>query len=439
MLSVLSNRTYRNLFLAQVIALVGTGLATIALGLLAFDLAGGSAAMVLSTALFIKMVTYVTVAPIASALAEQMNRRRVLIALDLVRAAVALALPFVHEIWQVYALIFVLQAASASFTPMFQATIPDVLPDEDDYTKALSLSRLASDLENILSPLLAGVLLTVLSFGFLFWGTSAGFTISAMLVFAVSLPVPKPAAPRGIYDRVTRGLRLYIKTPRLRGVLALNWVISAVGSMVIVNTVVIVRSDLGLPEQSVAWAFAGFGIGSMVAAMALPRLLKDHADRPVMIVGASFAVAAMLALWATLQVVPMTLPLIMAGWAGIGFGYSATLTPTGRVLTRSAHAEDRPAIFAAQFTLSHFCWLLFYPLAGWLMTYAGAETALIVLAVLGGLGVIASLSLWPRDSAAPVPHSHPDLPPDHPHLRGHQPHIHPVIIDDLHPSYPLSR
>jgi hypothetical protein len=40
MLKILANRTYRHLFLAQVIALVGTGLATVALGLLAFDLAG---------------------------------------------------------------------------------------------------------------------------------------------------------------------------------------------------------------------------------------------------------------------------------------------------------------------------------------------------------------------------------------------------------------
>ena len=44
-------------------------------------------------------------------------------------------------------LIFVLQAASAGFTPTFQATIPDILPDEEDYTKALSLSRLAYDLK----------------------------------------------------------------------------------------------------------------------------------------------------------------------------------------------------------------------------------------------------------------------------------------------------
>ena len=59
MLSVLINRTYRHLLAAQVVALTGTGLATVALGLLAFDLAGDAAGMVLGTALTIKMAAYV--------------------------------------------------------------------------------------------------------------------------------------------------------------------------------------------------------------------------------------------------------------------------------------------------------------------------------------------------------------------------------------------
>lgn len=67
MLDVLANRTYRHLFLAQIIALLGTGLLTVALGLLAFDLAGERAGAELGTALAIKMVAYVTVAPIFGA------------------------------------------------------------------------------------------------------------------------------------------------------------------------------------------------------------------------------------------------------------------------------------------------------------------------------------------------------------------------------------
>ena len=239
MLAILGNRTYRHLFFAQVIALLGTGLATVALGLLAFDLAGANAGAVLGTALAIKMVAYIGVAPIAAAFAERLPRRAMLVTLDLVRAAVALMLPFVTEIWQVYTLIFVLQSASAGFTPTFQATIPDVLPKEADYTQALSLSRLAYDLESLVSPALAAALLTVVSFNNLFFGTVVGFIASALLVVSAVLPKAKLPPPRGIYDRTTRGMRIYLATPRLRGLLAFNLAVASASAVVIVNTVVL--------------------------------------------------------------------------------------------------------------------------------------------------------------------------------------------------------
>ena len=80
MLPILAYRTYRHLFLAQIIALVGTGLATVALGLLTYDIAGTDAGAVLGTAMAIKMVAYVGVAPIVGAFANRLPRRRFLIA-----------------------------------------------------------------------------------------------------------------------------------------------------------------------------------------------------------------------------------------------------------------------------------------------------------------------------------------------------------------------
>src|SRR5215207_3208566 len=202
MLNVLADRTYRHLFTAQVIALAGTGLLTVALGLLAFELAGADAGVVLGTALAIKMVAYVGVAPIVGAFANQLPRRAFLVSMDLVRAAIALLLPFITEVWQIYVLIFLLQSASAAFTPTFQATIPDVLPDEKDYTRALSLSRLAYDMESLLSPTLAAALLTVINFHWLFGGTVVGFLCSAALVLSVILPQPARSERKGgIYDK----------------------------------------------------------------------------------------------------------------------------------------------------------------------------------------------------------------------------------------------
>ena len=83
MLSPLSDRTYRHLFGAQLLSLLGTGLATVALGLLAFELAGPNAGAVLGTALAIKMIPYVSVAPVAGAFVHLVPRRTLLVALDL--------------------------------------------------------------------------------------------------------------------------------------------------------------------------------------------------------------------------------------------------------------------------------------------------------------------------------------------------------------------
>ncbi len=439
MLSVLANRTYRHLFLAQVIALIGTGLATVALGLLAYDLAGADAGAVLGTALAIKMIAYVGVAPVAAAFAERLPRRTMLVALDLVRAAVAVLLPFVTEVWQVYALIFVLQSASAGFTPTFQATIPDVLPEEKEYTRALSLSRLAYDLESVVSPMLAAALLTVISFHSLFAGTVVGFLASAALVVSVVLPSPKATERRGIYDRTTRGLRIYLATPRLRGLLALNLAVAAASAMVIVNTVVLVQAEFGLSQRATALALAAFGGGSMLAALLLPRLLDDMPDRRAMLAGAAILVAGLF--------VGIALPsyaLLLPLWFVLGLGYSLAQTPSGRLLRRSSQPEDRPALFAAQFALSHACWLITYPVAGWLGAKAGLPITFAVLGLVAAAAVFIATRLWPAHDPDEIEHTHDTLDPDHPHLSGttnvsggHR-HVHAYVIDSHHPEWPRS-
>ncbi len=253
-----------------------------ALGLLAYDIAGGNAGAVLGTALAIKMIAYIGVAPVVGAFANRLPRRILLVSMDVVRAGVAICLPFVGRFGGYVRL----QSASAAFTPTFQATIPDVLPEERDYTRALSLSRLAYDMENLTSPILAAGLLTLMSYHWLFSGTAIGFAASALLV--VSTVLPRPAVVKdegGIYDKTTRGIRIYLNTPRMRGLLALTLAAAAASAMVIVNTVVIVRG-LGLSQTDVALTLAAFGAGSITAALTLPRILDRVTDRKVMLFAA---------------------------------------------------------------------------------------------------------------------------------------------------------
>ncbi|MBQ0984685.1 MFS transporter [Streptomyces sp. F63] len=443
MLAVLRDRTYHRLFTAQIVALTGTGLATVALALLAYDLAGAEAGSVLGTALALKMTAYVAIAPAAGAMAGRLPRRALMVTADLVRAGVALFLPFVDQVWQVYALVFLLQSASAVFTPVFQAVIPDVLPEERDYTRALSLSRLAYDLESLVSPALAAALLSVMTYNWLFTGTMLGFLASAALVLSAALPVPAAhPAPRrtgSTFSRATAGTRLFLTVPRLRALLALNLAVAAAGAMVTVNTVVYVRDHLGLPESAVPLALGAYGAGSMAVALVLPRVLDRLPDRAVALPGALALAVIFAGLWAvtTAQSGSWRRTALLALWAAFGAACSLVLTPAGRLIRRSAPPEERTAAFAAQFSLSHSCWLVTYPLAGWLGAAAGLPSA---VAALGGIALAASLlavRLWP---SRPV-HVHTGLPAGHPHLvgarrvRAGRRHRHGGFDDGLH-SHP---
>jgi predicted MFS family arabinose efflux permease len=442
MLAILRHRTFRRLFLAQVVALVGTGLATVALALLAYDLAGDTAGEVLGTALAIKMAVYVLLAPVSGALVPPALRKRALVALDLVRAAAALMLPFVDALLQVYLLIALLQSASACFTPLFQSLIPEILPEERDYTRALSLSRLAYDLESLLSPMLAAVLLTAVSFHGLFGGTAAGFVVSAVLVLATAFPAVQATQDHGRpYERAVRGMRIYLRTPRLRGLLAINLVAAAGGAMVFVNTVVIVRGVLDGGDREVAWALAAFGLGSMGVALLLPRLLERVADRGVMLGAAVAMTLALIVSSVTwMQGWIGWLPLLLL-WTTMGMAYAGLVTPGGRLLRRSGRQDDLPFLFAAQFSLSHACWLLCYPLAGWAGARFGMGTALVALSMVAILGLLLAWTTWPRSEPAAIPHRHDDLPDDHPHWNEHpdagdRGHAHEYVIDSLHQRWP---
>ena len=433
MFSPLGNATYRRLFLAQVVALLGTGMATVALALLAHDLGGASSGEILGVALAIKMVAYITVAPFASALAFNVPRKALLIALDVVRAGVAVALLFVSDVWQVYGLMALLYVASAAFTPAFQSMIPDVLPDDEQYTKALSLSRLAADLESVASPVLAAVLLSVMTYSNLFAGTAIGFGVSAVLVLSALLPTVLSVRPKPFLQRLTVGFRLFALTPRLRGLLAISFATAAGGAMIFVNTVVIVQTRLELGPEATAWALAAFGAGSMFAALFVPRLLDYMSDRWLVIAGGAMMVAGLLA-GAFHHHEGYTDLLVL--WINIGVGYSFTVTPAGRALRRSAAPGDRRALFAAHFALSHGCWLLAYPVAGLIGATWGIPAAFSVLAALCGLGSLGAWLFWPSEDPEAISHDHSDLPPDHPHLREHGiDHVHPYVIDDLHPRW----
>ncbi len=404
--------TFRRLYGAQVVSLLGTGLLTVALGLLAYDLAGPDAGRVLGTALAVKMVAYVVMAPVMRALVTALPASRVLVGADVVRVAMACCLPWVGHVWQIYLLVFALQTASATFTPTFSATIARVVDDRDDYSSAVAASRIAYDLESVGSPLIAAALLTVVSYSTLFVGTALGFAASAALVISCRRNIngrsikERPTSTAESFARRTfAGCRIMLARRSFRGVLWINVVVAAATALVMVGTVVFVRADLGGSATAVAVAFAVFGAGSIAAAILGPAIFRRAGTSRPMLACALVCVIGVgaMAVWLGAS----SYITLLALWAVLGAATSIISTGTARVLRDHSTETDRDEVFTAQFSLSHAAFLVTYPLAGLGASTSGQAACALALSALALLGLVGAAYSWRPATATRTANTRP--------------------------------
>jgi MFS family permease len=401
MLAVLRNRRFAALFASQVSSLVATGLLTVALALVAVRLDPGAAAGIIGTALTIRIAVYVVVSPVASALLAGRSSRAVLVGADLVRLIVAGALVFATAPWQLYVGIVLLQTASAVFTPTYQAVIPRVLPDERDYTAAQSLSRLAYDLESLLSPPLAALLVLVLPPQALFGIVALGFLGSGLAVLLARLHDQVGSTAEPVRRRLLRGLGVLARTPGPRFAAVLDAATATIYATVLVSSVVLLidaGADPVNPSAALAAVLVAFGLGSIAVAVALPALLRRLRDTTVMLLGAGVAVLALAGTAAAALLDGLSVLGIGVLWAVLGASSSAISTPSARLIRTEVAADQHAAVFAARFSTSHAWYAVTYPVAGLLGTIAPSGAATAALAGLAAVAVVAGLAMVPPRS-----------------------------------------
>ncbi len=401
MFGVLRNRRFAALFASQVSSLVATGLLTVALALVAVRLDPGAAAGIIGTALTIRIVVYVVVSPLASALLAGRSSRAVLVGADVVRLLVAGALVLATAPWQLYVGIVLLQTASAVFTPTYQAVIPRVLPDERDYTAAQSLSRLAYDLESLMSPPLAALLVLVLPPQALFGMVALGFLVSALAVLLARLYDQVGSTLEPVRRRLLRGLGVLGRTPGPRFAAVLDAATATIYATVLVSSVVLLiaaGADPADPSAVLAAVLVAFGLGSIGVAVALPVLLRRLRDTTVMLLGAGLAVLVLAATAAAALLGGLSAFSIGVLWALLGASSSAISTPSARLIRREVAPDQHAAVFAARFSTSHAWYAVTYPVAGLLGTIAPSGVATAALAALAAAALIAGLAMAPPRS-----------------------------------------
>lgn len=386
----LRNPVFARLYLSQTTSLLGDALTWVGLALLAFELAGENSSVILSAALTLRVLAFVILSPIAGALADRVDRKLILVSSDLGRMVVIGLMPFVTQAWQIYGLMFALNALTAFFTPTYQATIP-LVTGKDDYGQAIALSGATFELLGVLGPGLAGGVAALIGARSIFFLDAATFLVSAALILTLPKSLNAPRDPSENSSATTTWRDVRDGTARLWGdgllryALLLELVASVAGALVLVGTVGLVRGNLGLGNVEYGAVMAAFGIGATLAALA-SGALEGRVSRPRFLLIGAFVT--------TLAVIPANLvgfaPLLIL-WLVAGAGQNWVNLPTQALIADRTPPEAQGRVYGAHFAWSHLWWALAYPLAGWLGS--SFDTRDFLYGGLIGLGLLITVQL----------------------------------------------
>lgn len=379
----LSNRRFARLYAAQAISQVGDALTWVALALLAYELAGARAAVVLGVALTLRVSAFVVLSPWAGVLADRVERRTMLFVTHLGRAAVIVLMPFVTDLWQVYVLTLLLNAFTAFFTPTNQATVP-LLVGRSEASRAFALSSATTEILGIVGPGLAGILAVWAGGRTLFFIVAFTFLLAALLI--LTLPSLRAnaggAAAADRWRDVRDGTARLWRDPPIRFALLMELVAAITGALILTVTVVRVKDGLGLGDVQYGWVMALYGLGATLASLAFGAAGGRVPRTLIILIGAAITSLAILPADAA-SFVPL-----LGLWLLAGVGQNWVNLPTETLLAERTEEHAQGRVYGAHFAWSHLWWAFTYAVASLLSTRFADKAFLY-----GGLLALASLAL----------------------------------------------
>ena len=289
-------RPFRLLVLATAGSSFGTLLAAVALAVDVKDKTeSGTWVGVLLIADFLPAIA---VGLLLGPLVDRLSRRRLMIAADLVRAAVFVALPFVGSAAAVVALAGVVGLATGFFRPAVYAGLPNLV-DEDDLPAANGLLQAVENLAWTLGPVAAGALIALGGTDAAYWINAATFLVSAALLTGIPARSLQSitALTKGHWRDLADGIAVVVRSRPLLLVLV-AWSVAMLGmACVNVGQVFLAEDvfDAGSFGYGLLFGSVGLGlvVGSMVAGGALgDRPATSAYPLSLGLMGVGFAAAA---------------------------------------------------------------------------------------------------------------------------------------------------
>ena len=255
----------------QIVSEIGDHFNNIAVFSLA--LANTKSGLVVSGIMLARAVPAILAGPIAGVLLDRMDRKRIMIASDLMRGAVALGFILTtvrHDTWLLYVLSALLMFASPFFTSGRAAILPHIASPEELHT-ANSLTQTTQWTTLTIGTFLAGASVAQFGYAGAFFGNSLSFFISAFMIWRLKAPpdgfAPKRAAvtEAGVarpWHEYKEGLRYMRSSPLVFGIalIGVGWATGGGAAQILFSLFGEVVFNRGPAGIGIVWGFAGIGL-----------------------------------------------------------------------------------------------------------------------------------------------------------------------------------
>ena len=399
---------YRRYWFGQIGSLVGAWMQSVALPWLVLQLGGSP--MQLGLVMAFMYGPSLFLAPLGGVLADRLDKRRALVALNVVAMAQAAALfvlaaSGVVEIWHVYLLGLVAGFVNAAEMPVRQAFVAELVPRED-LTNAIALSSTSFNLSRVVGPAVAGVTIAV-------FGVAVNFGVNAVSYLSVIVGLllidgaglHRVARPRhfpSIRSSLGEGLRYARATPTILWPLVLLGGVAVLAMNFQTLLPLYTRNTLGLDSGGYGALFATMGAGSLLGSLTLAFATSQRPLTRFLIGGGGTFLALAFALgFVRLPIAAFALV------AGIGFASMLMVNTVNVTIQNSVPDLLRGRVMSLYVTVFAGSAPVGGLVAGFLAEQWGAATALSVGAALA-VGVLL-LVAWrlhgvgmPRIGATPV-------------------------------------
>jgi NRE family putative nickel resistance protein-like MFS transporter len=358
----LKNRVFSILYFAESISLLGDAFTWVGLALLSYQFGRERSAIILATALTLRVTAFILFSPFAGVLADRVSRKIILYLTHFIRMGIVACLPFVRQEWQIYTLVFLLNVFNAFFTPTYRSVIPHVV-DHTQYRQAVGLSTATFQILAVIGPGLAGILAVWFGAREIFFIDAGSFVIAAILILMLPAGKLRHSVKQNektftAWRDAIKGIRLLFKNPSIRFALIIEFISAIAGAQILVNTVGHIKSGLHLDDRHYGWAMAAFGIGASIAAFVAGSLDKTKSRRLSLIVGA-------LVLSVTISITNFVgYAVMLVLWLFAGLGQSLAEMPSETLIGENIPENEQGKVYGSHFAFSHLWWAIAYPVAG---------------------------------------------------------------------------